>query len=165
MNQVKIQGSSQEMLASACELFLGKSEREIEKVAQETLEGHQRAIMGNMTVEVWSKILVIQVNLCSVTLALNSPKYDSFVGTSIFSFCLNVFYIFKDMFPQFRYTENDAGFTLYLFFLAPPLSPNEKSLRHIEKNGASWCHFKNKSWSSAMIKNGFCCDNWAIKYR
>ena len=42
------------MLAAACELFLGKSENEIRKVAQETLEGHQRAIMGNMTVEVLS---------------------------------------------------------------------------------------------------------------
>lgn len=51
-SQVKIQGQSQEMLAAACELFLGKSENEIRKVAQETLEGHQRAIMGNMTVEV-----------------------------------------------------------------------------------------------------------------
>ena len=40
------------MLASACELFLGKSEAQIRNVAQETLEGHQRAIMGNMTVEV-----------------------------------------------------------------------------------------------------------------
>ena len=49
---MKIQGQSQEMLAAACELFLGKSENEIRKVAQETLEGHQRAIMGNMTVEV-----------------------------------------------------------------------------------------------------------------
>lgn len=49
--QVKIQGSNQDMLASACELFLGKSEVQIRNVAQETLEGHQRAIMGNMTVE------------------------------------------------------------------------------------------------------------------
>ncbi|XP_062593898.1 flotillin-1-like isoform X1 [Saccostrea cucullata] len=49
--QVKIQGSSKEMMESACELFLGKSERDIERVALETLEGHQRAIMGNMTVE------------------------------------------------------------------------------------------------------------------
>ncbi|KAK3589254.1 hypothetical protein CHS0354_008319 [Potamilus streckersoni] len=49
--QVKIQGQNEEMLASACELFLGKSESEVRKVAQETLEGHQRAIMGNMTVE------------------------------------------------------------------------------------------------------------------
>jgi flotillin len=50
--QVKIQGSSKEMLESACELFLGKTEHDIERVALETLEGHQRAIMGNMTVEV-----------------------------------------------------------------------------------------------------------------
>lgn len=49
---MKVQGQSEEMLASACELFLGKSESEVRKVAQETLEGHQRAIMGNMTVEV-----------------------------------------------------------------------------------------------------------------
>jgi len=49
--QVKIQGQSQEMLAAACMQFLGKSEREIQSVALETLEGHQRAIMGTMTVE------------------------------------------------------------------------------------------------------------------
>lgn len=44
------------MLQSACELFLGKSETEIRNVAQETLEGHQRAIMGNMTVEVTTEL-------------------------------------------------------------------------------------------------------------
>lgn len=49
--QIKVQGSNDEMLHTACELFLGKNENEIENVARETLEGHQRAIMGNMTVE------------------------------------------------------------------------------------------------------------------
>lgn len=49
--QVKIQGQNQEMLANACMQFLGKSETEIREIALETLEGHQRAIMGNMTVE------------------------------------------------------------------------------------------------------------------
>jgi len=49
--QVKIQGQSQEMLAAACMQFLGKKEREIQAIALETLEGHQRAIMGTMTVE------------------------------------------------------------------------------------------------------------------
>ncbi|KAH9279033.1 Flotillin-1 [Echinococcus granulosus] len=49
--QVKIQSSSLDMLSAACEQFLGKSEREIQEIAKETLEGHQRAIMGNMTVE------------------------------------------------------------------------------------------------------------------
>jgi flotillin len=50
--QVKIQGQNIEMLQTACQQFLGKSENDIRRIAQETLEGHQRAIMGNMTVEV-----------------------------------------------------------------------------------------------------------------
>eukprot|EP00094_Tigriopus_californicus_P001897 TCALIF_01828-PA protein Name:"Similar to Flo-1 Flotillin-1 (Drosophila melanogaster)" AED:0.20 eAED:0.20 QI:0/0.62/0.55/0.88/0.75/0.77/9/466/408 len=49
--QVKIQGQNEEMLLAACEQFLGKSEEQIQQVALETLEGHQRAIMGSMTVE------------------------------------------------------------------------------------------------------------------
>jgi len=49
--QVKIQGQNEEMLATACQQFLGKPEIEVRRIAQETLEGHQRAIMGNMTVE------------------------------------------------------------------------------------------------------------------
>lgn len=39
------------MLAAAAQMFLGKTQREIKQVALETLEGHQRAIMGLMTVE------------------------------------------------------------------------------------------------------------------
>lgn len=48
--QVKVQGQYEEMLLAACEQFLGKSEHEIQLVALETLEGHQRAIMGSMSV-------------------------------------------------------------------------------------------------------------------
>lgn len=47
-----MQGQNKEMLLAACEQFLGKSEDEIRHIALETLEGHQRAIMGTMTVEV-----------------------------------------------------------------------------------------------------------------
>ena len=50
--QVKVEGQNKDMLHAACEQFLGKSEEEIKHVALETLEGHQRAIMGSMTVEV-----------------------------------------------------------------------------------------------------------------
>jgi flotillin len=50
--QVKIQGQNQDMLAAAAQQFLGKSAEQIRQVALETLEGHQRAIMGLMTVEV-----------------------------------------------------------------------------------------------------------------
>lgn len=52
LHQVKIQGQNEEMLSTACEQFLGKSEDEIHNIALVTLEGHQRAIMGSMTVEV-----------------------------------------------------------------------------------------------------------------
>ncbi|KAI5620481.1 flotillin-1 [Silurus asotus] len=49
--QVKIQGQNKEMLAAACQMFLGKSEIEITHIALETLEGHQRAIIAHLTVE------------------------------------------------------------------------------------------------------------------
>merc|ERR1712013_288536 len=49
--QVKINGSSEEMLAYAAEQFGGKSQDEILQICLETVEGHQRAIMGNMSVE------------------------------------------------------------------------------------------------------------------
>lgn len=40
------------MLAAACQMFMGKSETEIAEIALETLEGHQRAIIAHLTVEV-----------------------------------------------------------------------------------------------------------------
>jgi len=49
--QVKVSSTNQDMLNTATTIFMGKSEREISSICQETLEGHQRAIMGNMTVE------------------------------------------------------------------------------------------------------------------
>ncbi|KAL1424999.1 hypothetical protein MTO96_019578 [Rhipicephalus appendiculatus] len=49
--QVKIQGQNVEMLRAACEQFLGKKDEEVMHIARETLEGHQRAIMGTMSVE------------------------------------------------------------------------------------------------------------------
>jgi flotillin len=41
------------MLQAACQQFLGKKEDDIKMIAQSTLEGHQRAIMAHMTVEVY----------------------------------------------------------------------------------------------------------------
>jgi len=49
--QVKINGDQTEMLELAAEQFGGKSVDEILRICLETMEGHQRAIMGNMTVE------------------------------------------------------------------------------------------------------------------
>ena len=48
---MKINGQNRDMLRAAAEQFGGKEESEIAKVAKETLEGHQRAIMGTMSVE------------------------------------------------------------------------------------------------------------------
>ena len=57
--QVKVQGSNDDMLLAACQQFMGKSEADVQMIAMETLEGHQRAIMGTMTVEVWQPCVCI----------------------------------------------------------------------------------------------------------
>lgn len=48
--QVKID-SSQEAIATAAEQFLSLREEEIKRIATQTLEGHLRSIVGNLTVE------------------------------------------------------------------------------------------------------------------
>lgn len=49
--QVKISTQHPDVLAAACEHFLDMKERQIESLVTATLEGHQRGIMGSMTVE------------------------------------------------------------------------------------------------------------------
>ena len=49
--QVKITSSNEEMLRAAVEQFIDKTDKDIQEVAMVTLEGHQRAIMGAMTVD------------------------------------------------------------------------------------------------------------------
>ena len=44
--QIKIESTNREMLHTACKQFLGRTQAEIEYVALETLEGHQRGILG-----------------------------------------------------------------------------------------------------------------------
>ena len=46
--QVKINGEKQEMLELAAEQFGGKHPHEIQRICLETVEGHQRAIMGKI---------------------------------------------------------------------------------------------------------------------
>lgn len=60
-SQVKIQGQNKEMLATACQMFMGKSEAEISQIALETLEGHQRAIIAHLTVEVCAPNLFLLI--------------------------------------------------------------------------------------------------------
>jgi len=49
--QVKIISNIEEKLKIACTIFLDMKPERISEIAKETLEGHQRAIMGLMTVE------------------------------------------------------------------------------------------------------------------
>ena len=49
--QVKLESKNDEMLMAAAEQFGSKSEKEIADIMEQTFEGHQRAIMGSMTVE------------------------------------------------------------------------------------------------------------------
>lgn len=58
---MKIQGQNKQMLAAACQMFMGKSEAEIAQIALETLEGHQRAIIAHLTVEVRIRWLFVSV--------------------------------------------------------------------------------------------------------
>lgn len=60
---MKIQGQNKQMLAAACQMFMGKSEGEIAQIALETLEGHQRAIIAHLTVEVGCFVCVDERNL------------------------------------------------------------------------------------------------------
>ena len=48
---MKVASSNEEMLRAAVEQFIDKNNAEIEDIAMNTLEGHQRAIMGAMTVD------------------------------------------------------------------------------------------------------------------
>ena len=48
---MKIEGQQQNLLHVACQQFMGMPQARIRQVVTETLEGHQRAIMGTMTVE------------------------------------------------------------------------------------------------------------------
>jgi len=84
IEQVKIQGQNEDMLQAACQQFLGKSEEHIRQIALETLEGHQRAIMGNMTVEVCCCV----VSECDIYLKLrDKPSISSILcGRSMTDF-------------------------------------------------------------------------------
>ena len=48
--QVKV-GRAEEAIRTAAQQFLGKRPQDVESIALQTLEGHQRAILGTMTVE------------------------------------------------------------------------------------------------------------------
>ena len=67
------------MLLAACEQFLSKTEEQIQQVALETLEGHQRAVMGSMTVEVSqiSSIALVVGDGVSIKVFISVTRLDA----------------------------------------------------------------------------------------
>lgn len=59
------------MLLTACEQFLGKKKTDIHEIALHTLEGHQRAIMGSMTVEVSFYLFVYMIKIFNLHIIYN----------------------------------------------------------------------------------------------
>ena len=86
--QVKITSNNEEMLRAAVEQFSDKTQKEIQDVARVTLEGHQRAIMGALTVdEIFKdrKKFAEQVFDCASTDLFNMGiQVDLILDSSIF---------------------------------------------------------------------------------
>lgn len=83
--QVKISTQHPEILERACEHFLTKSTAEIETLITATLEGHQRAILGAMTVEVGVIVLVFCV--LSYMFVLWITTFVSFLNIRVWALC------------------------------------------------------------------------------
>ena len=69
---MKITSHNEEMLRAAGEQFIDKDRKDIKGVAMETLEGHQRAMMGAMTVdEIFKDRIKFSTQAISNTCVLN----------------------------------------------------------------------------------------------
>lgn len=81
------------MLLAACEQFLDKTEAEIQHIALVTLEGHQRAIMGSMTVEV--NLIQFYLSLQPAVVYLSTLElYNSINASQFLSFKSSLFLAF-----------------------------------------------------------------------
>ncbi|XP_013384487.1 flotillin-2-like [Lingula anatina] len=82
-----------ELLATACEQFLGKDVRQIESVILQTLEGHLRAILGTLSVEA---IYQDRDQFAQLVREVASPDVGK-MGIEILSFTI------KDVFDNVEY--------------------------------------------------------------
>eukprot|EP01134_Creolimax_fragrantissima_P000159 CFRG0159T1 len=82
--QVKVEAKFAEMRAAACQHFMGKNPAEIESIVMQTLEGHQRAIMGTMTVE---EIYMDRRKFAEAVYRVASPDLQA-MGITIVSYTL-----------------------------------------------------------------------------
>lgn len=85
-----------ELLATACEQFLGKEVHHIERVILQTMEGHLRAILGTLTVEA---IYQDRDQFAQLVREVASPDVGR-MGIEILSFTI------KDVFDNVEYLES-----------------------------------------------------------
>jgi len=93
--QVKLESKNDEMLMAAAEQFGSKSEKEIADIMEQTFEGHQRAIMGSMTVEQ----IVRDRKVFATNVFEAASKYVVNMGMTIVS------YTIKDIKDEVGYLE------------------------------------------------------------
>uniref|UniRef100_UPI00358FBD97 flotillin-2 isoform X1 n=1 Tax=Myxine glutinosa TaxID=7769 RepID=UPI00358FBD97 len=90
--QIKVM-TEQELLALACEQFLGKTVTEIKTVVLQTLEGHLRSILGTLTVEA---VFQDRDQFAQLVREVASPDVGR-MGIEILSFTI------KDVFDNVQY--------------------------------------------------------------
>jgi len=93
--QVKVM-TEPELLAIACEQFLGKSVQHIERVILQTMEGHLRAILGTLSVEA---IYQDRDQFAQLVREVAAPDVGR-MGIEILSFTI------KDVFDSVEYLES-----------------------------------------------------------
>ncbi|KAJ7984270.1 hypothetical protein DPEC_G00362920 [Dallia pectoralis] len=115
---MKIQGQNKQMLAAACQMFMGKSEGEIAHIALETLEGHQRAIIAHLTVE---EIYRDRKKFSEEVFKVASSDLVN-MGISVVSYTLKD--VHDDQYLKFRGVLKDAALTSSIPMLSSlPLPP------------------------------------------
>ena len=114
------------MLRAAVEQFIDKDRKDIEGVAMETLEGHQRAMMGAMTVD----------EIFKDRIKFSTQVFD-IASTDLFNMGIQVIsYTLKDIKDEDQYMVSLGKDKIVLFILVPVCfySNSERSVQFLKQN-------------------------------
>ena len=123
---MKITSHNEEMLRAAVEQFIDKDRKDIEGVAMETLEGHQRAMMGAMTVD----------EIFKDRIKFSTQVFD-IASTDLFNMGIQVIsYTLKDIKDEDQYMVSLGKDKIVLFILVPVCfySNSERSVQFLKQN-------------------------------
>ena len=106
---MKITSHIEEMLCAAVEQFIDKDRKDIEGVAMEPLEGHQRAMMGAMTVD----------EIFKDRIKFSTQVFD-IASTDLFNMGIQVIsYTLKDIKDEDQYMVSLGKDRIVFFYLVP----------------------------------------------